>query len=270
LPTLTVNGVTLFYVEQGEGDPVVLVHGGLGDYRDWGDLLPRCAAEYRGIAYSRRNAQPNPILPATVSCAVADHASDLIALLTSLHAEPAHLVADSYGATVALLAALRSPGLVRTLILDEPPVPAILGPSPGDRAAVQELTAIIEDGILRNFDAGRPEEAVRALINYIEGDATWEAFPADLRRQVLGNATALERELRGGFPDVSRAELGALEIPVLLLRGDVGPEVLHRCTDALAASIPGSRLVTLPGLSHGALPQSEAYREEVLRFLRER
>ena len=57
--TVTVNGTTLAYREQGEGEPVVFVHGGISDLRTWEQQLPTVGRSYRAITYSRRYARPN-------------------------------------------------------------------------------------------------------------------------------------------------------------------------------------------------------------------
>ena len=52
--TARVNGTTLAYLERGEGDPVVFVHGTISDLRTWQQQLPAIGASYRAVAYSRR------------------------------------------------------------------------------------------------------------------------------------------------------------------------------------------------------------------------
>ena len=62
--TATVNGTTLAYREQGDGEPVVFVHGGISDLRIWDQQLTPIGESYRAIAYSCRFARPNePITP---------------------------------------------------------------------------------------------------------------------------------------------------------------------------------------------------------------
>jgi pimeloyl-ACP methyl ester carboxylesterase len=51
--------VQLAYVELGRGDPVVLIHSALADYREWGPQLDALARHHKVIAYSRRY-QPEP------------------------------------------------------------------------------------------------------------------------------------------------------------------------------------------------------------------
>ncbi len=57
--TAKVNGTTLAYHEEGEGEPVIFVHGGVSDLRTWEQQLPAVGRSYRAITYSRRFARPN-------------------------------------------------------------------------------------------------------------------------------------------------------------------------------------------------------------------
>ncbi len=54
LETVQVNGVNLTYIEKGQGDPVILVHGGPGDYPGWSSQVEIFSQKYRAIYYSRR------------------------------------------------------------------------------------------------------------------------------------------------------------------------------------------------------------------------
>jgi hypothetical protein len=63
VPTVFVDGATLAYLEQGEGEPVVFVHGSASDLRTWEQQIPAIAESHRAIAYSRRYARPNEDIP---------------------------------------------------------------------------------------------------------------------------------------------------------------------------------------------------------------
>ena len=62
-PTVRVDGATLAYREQGDGEPVVLVHGSASDLRTWEQQVPAISESHRVIAYSRRYARPNEDIP---------------------------------------------------------------------------------------------------------------------------------------------------------------------------------------------------------------
>jgi pimeloyl-ACP methyl ester carboxylesterase len=115
-----VNGTRLEYVDKGEGAPVVLVHGGVGDYRSWRQQVDALSAGFRVIAYSRRYHYPYRWTPAGPTYTRDLHVADLVAMLEALALGPAHLVGHSYGGAVAALAARARPELVRTLALLEP------------------------------------------------------------------------------------------------------------------------------------------------------
>jgi pimeloyl-ACP methyl ester carboxylesterase len=107
-----VNGVELHYIEKGTGVPVIFVHGGLEDYRAWGDQVEAFSSRYHAVAYSRRYSFPN------LGAAFADDysaivdAEDLAALIRRLKLAPAHVIGYSYGAYAALFLAPRHPELV--------------------------------------------------------------------------------------------------------------------------------------------------------------
>jgi pimeloyl-ACP methyl ester carboxylesterase len=120
--SVSVDGTALAYREQGEGEPVVFVHGDISDLRTWEQQIPAVGASYRAITYSRRYARPNEDIEPAVDNQMLPHVDDLAAFLRAIDAAPAHLVGNSWGAFIALLTAVRHPDLIRALVLEEPPV----------------------------------------------------------------------------------------------------------------------------------------------------
>lgn len=121
MPSIVVNGANLEYKEQGRGEPVVFVHGGLSDYRTWTSQMSGFPG-YRTITYSRRYHWPNEMIPDRVDDQMTPHVKDLASLLRKVDAAPAHLIGNSWGAFVCLMLAVKEPSLVRSLVLGEPPV----------------------------------------------------------------------------------------------------------------------------------------------------
>ena len=127
-----INGDSIHYIDIGKGDPVVFVHGGLGDYRTWGTQMDTFVKNHRVIAYSRRFAYPNKqMLNDSADYSVIPHAKDLAEFMKALNLQQVHLVGHSYGAFTALLATIDHPELVRSLTLGEPPVMPLLENVPG-------------------------------------------------------------------------------------------------------------------------------------------
>lgn len=113
-------------VEFGAGDPAVFVHGSFG----WGlDTFPgqrALADRFRVVLLDRAGFGDSP---AGEVVGWPTDVDDLIELLDEY--KGAHLVGQSYGAVVSLLATGQRPDLVRSLVLIEPPLYTIAGDQPG-------------------------------------------------------------------------------------------------------------------------------------------
>ena len=86
-----VNGTTLAYCEQGEGEPVLFVHGAVADLRFWGNQLPVVGRSYRAISYSQRYSRPNEEIDPDAANRWDPHVDDLAVFLREIGAAPAHL-----------------------------------------------------------------------------------------------------------------------------------------------------------------------------------
>ena len=116
MPFFDTGTISLFYREQGSGQPpVLLIHelGGSGD--SWGGVLPRLAAARRTIAPDLRNAGRSEKPPGAVE--LEDLADDFSALLDALRLDTADIVGSALGSLVAVVMALRHPARVRRLVL---------------------------------------------------------------------------------------------------------------------------------------------------------
>jgi len=118
-----VNGVNLHYIEQERGEPLILLHGGQGDYRSWGPQVEALSPHYRVISYSRRyNYSNNNPLTARYSYGLhrGGRLSGIYPPSPARTRSPR--VGTPAGALTALVLATKHPGMVRSLVLAEPPV----------------------------------------------------------------------------------------------------------------------------------------------------
>jgi non-heme chloroperoxidase len=140
---ISVNGYELAYVEQGQGEPVVFVHGGLQDYRMWSEQLPKFALHYHAIAYSRRNNYPNEVSSEGTPDGAADvHGEDLAALARALGFSKIRVVAHSSGAHAALFFAAKHPDMVVSLAVHEPPALGMLNGLPNSADILNESAGL--------------------------------------------------------------------------------------------------------------------------------
>ncbi|HEX2033576.1 MAG TPA: alpha/beta hydrolase [Chloroflexota bacterium] len=122
---LTVDGASLAYLDQGAGEPIVFVHGGLvADAFAPVLAHPALAGRYRLIAYHRRGYGMST--RAAGALTTAQQAADCLAVMRALGIERAHLAGYSYGGSIALQLALDAPQAVHSLALLEPLIPAAL------------------------------------------------------------------------------------------------------------------------------------------------
>ena len=120
IKTIEVNGYPMAYQETGSGIPLVLLHVHLADYRTWDTQVPDFSKAYRTIAVSLRHYYPEKWNGVGDDFSVAQHASDVAALIKKLNLGKVHLLGHSRGGTVALTVANLYPEVIRTLILEEP------------------------------------------------------------------------------------------------------------------------------------------------------
>jgi pimeloyl-ACP methyl ester carboxylesterase len=226
-PIVTGAGVDLAYEEQGSGRPVVLVHGMASDHAALDPLARDLGRDARVIAYSRRgyggSDAPEPYAGTTVM----EQAEDLAAVLRGLRATGAVVAADGFGALAVLDVARRHPGLIAAAALHEPPLFAF---APDATRALSDERAAIEAAVF----ADGPQAGVAVWLGDradtaggARARATYPAFFADY----AGLAT---------WP-VTRAELRAIELPVVIITGPATAPHVLAAADALHALLPASR-----------------------------
>ena len=259
----------LAYIERGRGEPIVLVHGGLQDFRVWEPHMATFAKRYRVIAYSRRNHFPNSVSANGWSDTAADqHADDLYRLITALHLGPVHLVAHSSGAFAALVFAAQHPELVRSLAVNEPPAGSLLaGVSNGP-----EIVAVFNARLAPSraaFKAGDLASAVRLFTDAISGPGVFETRSPAVRAMLMDNAVAHQADALSlkPRPIFTCKMAGQITAPTLISNGDRSPPFFHAITEQLARCVPHNDRVSFHA-SHGVpLESKAAYDRAVLRFI---
>lgn len=238
-------------LERGAGPAVTLIHGGgFHSGPTWAKQIGPLAEEgYRVIAVDRRGygrspgngAEPGTRIP------IALQAEDVMATLDLREVGRTHLAGISYGALVALEAALRYPERVRSLTLIEPVIFGWLWEDPDylpwvTRFAELEslaATGAAIDGWLDEWLALMDANMARALA------------PGSPARTVLERALPRQWEQQRPAeytPDPVR--LGALAVPTLIVNGGDSEPALHAVAGALSERLRNARSVTIAGVGH--------------------
>ncbi len=249
--TVHVNGVDLYYVEQGMGPVVVFVHGGgATDFRTWAPQIDSFAQHYRVVAYSLRYHYPNAWAGDGSDYTATTHAEDLAALIETLRLAPAHVVGSSYGGEIALLLARQRPQVVRTLVLAEPALTAWQPKVLPEMVRSADAHALLWEASARAVHSGDFEKGVKLFASRVLGEGAYERLPDSVRQRMLDNARVLGLPEDAVLSDFSCADAGRIEAATLLLTGDASPRQFLAVADELARCMPHAERATIPHASH--------------------
>lgn len=247
-------GTELHHVTEGEGSPLVFVHGGFGDWRTWAPQWPFFVPRFRCTSYSRRFSTPNKNGAASRSHSVFDEAEDLQGILVATESLPAVVVATSYGAYTALALALSSPSSFRALVIAEPPLLYLADRQPHGQEVRLEFEANVLHAADDAFRCYHTQRAVEILTNGINGSYPNASNTALGLARRVENVAAMRSLLYSDkpFPRLDESSLASLEIPTLLMAG-ANTLPIHRLTfDALCQVMPRAHRIVIPGAGHGA------------------
>jgi non-heme chloroperoxidase len=252
------TGVTLPYVEQGapDGVPVLLIHGYTDSWHSWELVLAHLPRSIRAIAPTLRGHgdAERPMAGYTPR----DFAADMAALVDALGLDSVVVAGSSMGSIVAQRFAIDYPARVRGLVLAAAATdwrtPAAL--------ALWDIVADLQDPIdpafVREFqESTLAQPVVPAFIEVIVAESL--KAPARVWRAALREGH-LEANIAG--------ELGGIAAPTLIVSGACDAILPESEARALAAAIPGSRLVVYAGAGHAVhWEEPERFAAELASFV---
>ena len=249
MPRFSHGSVQLAYLDEGEGEPIVLVHGFASSKEvNWvqpGWVSTLTGAGRRVIALDNRGHGESSKLYDPADYHTDRMAEDARALLDHLQIARADVMGYSMGARITAFLARNHPGRVRS---------AILG----------GLGMHLVDGV------GLPESIAQALEAPSLADVTdpqGRTFRA-FAEQTMSDRRALAACIRGSRQVMSREDAADIKAPVLIAVG--GKDTIAGSADALAALIPGAQALIIPGRDHMLAVGDKVYKAGVLKFLQER
>jgi non-heme chloroperoxidase len=274
---IEINGRQLYYVDQGEEGQqtpaIILIHGGLDDYRCWQYQMDSFSRKYRTISYSRRFAYPNKwIGNIAQDNTIEENAKDLAELIRKLDLAPAHLVGASYGAFTALYCASKNPELAKTMVLNEPPIMEFLARSHLKEDV--ELRQTFRTRVLSpTQDASRAGDFRKAAQVAIDGimdiDNYFGQLPEEGKQFLIDNAKSLESELESAMSTSYTIEdvKQITTIPTLLVKGELSPKYFLRIVDILSENMPNNtEQLIIPNVSHDDFKSGDLFTSKVLEF----
>ena len=219
--------VKTWYEADGQGEPLVLLHGGLVTNETWGPMRPGLVSHFHVFLPERRAHGHTPDVKGPLTYAAM--AKDTIDFLTTVVRRPAHVVGWSDGGIVGLLVAIARPDLVKKLVVIGANFEPALRVTPNAQAFLDHLTPDSPSvGMFRTlYEAASPD-----------GPEHWPTMVAKYRDM-----------LRSEEPNISRGDLGRISAPTLVMVGDDDLPPLEHTID-LYRAIPNSALAVVQVASH--------------------
>jgi pimeloyl-ACP methyl ester carboxylesterase len=246
--TFNSDGVEIAYLDEGTGDPVLLIHGFASNvatnWVDTGWVKTLTGAGYRVIAYDNRGHGHSEKLYRLEDYGAPIMAEDARRLLAQLGIGSAHVMGYSMGARIAAFLAIAHPGHVRSLVfggLGINMVRGVAGTGP----------------VAHALEAASIDEVTNPTAR------TFRAFA----EQTKSDLKALAACIRSARAPVTPAALAALRCPVLVVVGE--RDVIGGSATALAALIPGAHGIALADRDHQKAVGDKGFKEAVLNFLAE-
>lgn len=222
--------VSLYHQEQGEGEPLLLLHGNGEDGTYFVNQISFFSDRYRVIAVDTRGHGKSP--RGTAPFTMEQFAADLHHLMDKLQIQRAVILGFSDGANIAMKFALKYPDRVKALILN--------GGNLDTEGVKKSIQIPIEFGYrFAKLFAGKSEEAKSHM-------------------EILG--------LMVNEPNIKPEELHAIQVPTLVIVG-TKDMIKQSHTEVIAKNIPNARLSVIPGDHFIANKKSGEFNKAVEEFL---
>lgn len=255
--------------ETGTGPGVVCIHANASSSAQWRSLMDRLSGSHRVLAPDCYGSGKSPDWHSDREIALQDEVHFIEPALAL--AEPLFsLVGHSYGAAIALVAALANPGRIRALAIYEPTLFGLvdaLSPAPNGVDGIRTTVAAAGAAL----DAGDRDAAAGHFIDYWMGAGSWSATPSQRKPAITESVANVRRWSHALFTEPTPIDaFAALDIPILYMLGGASPASAHAVARVLLPVLRGARVVEFAGLGHMApVTHPEVINAEIARFLGE-
>jgi pimeloyl-ACP methyl ester carboxylesterase len=257
------DGTHIGYFSSGEGPPLLLVHGLLGDHTRWDALRPYLEPHFTVHAMDRRGQGASGDAPVYAFEREVEDATVVIDAVAKMSQAAVNILGSSGGALYALGASVKTPNIRRLVLFEPPPT---------------DVAQLLPEGLLERLDTLLTEgdregvlmEAYRAIvglsddeIDHLRSQPTWP--------NRIAAAHTVPRELRLA-PDktIPLEQVKRITAPTLVLAGSETPRPYRDSAEAVAAALPNAQRVILEGQGHGAeMFAPELVSEPIIAFLHE-
>ena len=245
MPSVDASGTELHYLRAGEGEPLLLIQGMSATHLTWGrPFMDEMEGSFDCIVFDNRGMGLSG--EAEMPFTIADMAEDTAGLLDALGLETAHVVGISMGGMIAQELALAHPERIRTLTLGATycggPEGTLMDPDD-----LQMLGAAMASG--DRDQVFRAMWEINMSPGFREDESRYAAF-VEMAAALPAPKQVIVQQMRAcGFHDTSE-RLASIDLPTLVVHGDVDRLLGPGNGRQIASLIPSSRLEMLPGVGH--------------------
>ena len=253
--------------EAGCGAAVVCIHCNASSSSQWRSLMDLLSPTHRVLALDSYGSGNSPDWHSDRFISLADEVAFIEPVLARLQS-PVTLVGHSYGAAVALKAALAAPTRVRALVLYEPTLFSLIDaftPPPNRADGIRDAVSAAGAAL----DRGDRDAAAKVFIDYWMGEGAWANTPEHRRQPIADSVANVRRWGHALFTEPTPIQtFHRLDVPILYMAGKCSTASAQGVAQLLIPALPRVRAVEFEELGHmGPITRPEVVNAEIKRFL---
>ncbi len=248
MPIERINGIEIHYELHGEGEPLVFVHGYTGDVSDWRFQIPEFARTHRVLVMDHRGHGRSEAPADRGAYSILNMADDVEAVAAHAGFERYHLLGHSMGGAVAQEIALRRPGRLLSLTLEDTGHSFQLS---RNETVAKFLAARLKMADEQGMAAIAAMPALAPAPPHMPPERRDEET-ARLKRMSVDAFIGAWQGLEAWQGTTERA--ASISVPTLVIYGDLD-QMLIDASKHLASVIPNAELEAIPEAAHA--PQYE-------------
>jgi pimeloyl-ACP methyl ester carboxylesterase len=235
------------YDECGDGPTIVLVPGSCSTGAAWRPVIAALGGRFRCVTTSLLGYGGTDERRTRADVAIS-HEAEIVEAVIRRATGPVHLVGHSFGGLVALAVARRDRVPLQSITIAEAPAANLLR----DFGENQHFRAFkdMTDAYFSSFHGG-DATAIETMIDFYGGAGTFAGWPPQVRAYAVETTRVNLVDWASVFGFcISPADLAALELPVLVMRGGESHPAVQRANELVSTHIEGASLVTVAGAAH--------------------